>query len=78
MEPVGQPLEGRAFCTIAELAVPQPDAAHVLCTGYDVMPHLVVPYTTNLPLARAVEDDVLLVHTWEGGLCRASTAARAG
>ena len=24
------------------------------------------PYTTNLPLARAVEDDVLLVHTWEG------------
>ena len=25
-----------------------------------------IPYTTNLPLARAVEDDVLLVHTWEG------------
>ena len=25
-----------------------------------------VPYTTNLPLARATEDDVLLVHTWEG------------
>ena len=39
----------------------------MLCTGYDVEPLLVrVPYTTNLPLARAVEDDVLLVHTWEG------------
>lgn len=25
-----------------------------------------IPYTTNLPLARAVEDDVLLVHTWQG------------
>ena len=25
-----------------------------------------IPYTTNLPLARAIEDDVLLVHTWEG------------
>ncbi len=23
-------------------------------------------YTTNLPLARALDDDVLLVHTWEG------------
>lgn len=24
------------------------------------------PYTTNLPLARATEDDVLLARTWEG------------
>src|SRR2546429_8073427 len=29
------------------------------------MPGSSIPYTTNLPLARAVEDDVLLVHTWE-------------
>jgi DMSO/TMAO reductase YedYZ molybdopterin-dependent catalytic subunit len=57
---------GVRFSTIAELAVPQPDAAHVLCTGYDVEPLSSVPYTTNLPLSRAVEDDVLLVHTWEG------------
>jgi DMSO/TMAO reductase YedYZ molybdopterin-dependent catalytic subunit len=57
---------GVRFSTIAELAVPRPDAAHVLCTGYDVEPLTSVPYTTNLPLARAVEDDVLLVHTWEG------------
>ena len=25
-----------------------------------------IPYTTNLPIERAIEDDVLLVHTWEG------------
>ena len=57
---------GVRFSTIAELAVPLPDAAHVLCTGHDLEPLSSVPYTTNLPLARAVEDDVLLVHTWEG------------
>jgi DMSO/TMAO reductase YedYZ molybdopterin-dependent catalytic subunit len=38
----------------------------VSCTGYDRAPGLDEPYTTNLALARAVEDDVLLVHTWEG------------
>ena len=58
--------EGVRFATIAERAVPRGDAAHVLCTGYDVEPGSGEPYTTNLPLARAVEDDVLLVHTWEG------------
>jgi len=57
---------GVRFSTIAELAVPTTDAAHVLCTGHDVEQLSSVPYTTNLPLARAVEDDVLLVHTWEG------------
>jgi len=57
---------GVRFKTIAELAVPLPSAHHVSCTGYDVLPGSRIPYTTNLPLARAVEDDVLLVHTWEG------------
>ena len=57
---------GVRFSTIAERAVPTADAAHVLCTGYDVEPLSSIPYTTNLPLARAIEDDVLLVHTWEG------------
>lgn len=57
---------GVRFRTLAELAVPAPEAAHVLCTGYDCMPGTRIPYTVNLPLARAVEDDVLLVHTWEG------------
>ena len=57
---------GVAVRTLAELAVPAPDARFVTCTGYDVMPGSAIPYTTNLPLDRAVEDDVLLVHTWEG------------
>ena len=57
---------GVRFKTIAELVVPK-DAAHfVLCTGYDFMPGTYIPYTVNVPLARALEDDVLLVHAWEG------------
>lgn len=58
--------QGVRFRTLAELAVPVPEARFVTCTGYDRMPGTDIPYTTNLPLARAVEDDVLLVHTWDG------------
>jgi DMSO/TMAO reductase YedYZ molybdopterin-dependent catalytic subunit len=57
---------GVRFKTLAELAVPKENATWVLCTGYDHDPGSREPYTTNLPLGRAVEDDVLLVHTWEG------------
>ena len=57
---------GVRFATIAEQAVPAPEAKFVLCTGYDFMPGTFIPYTTNLPLNRALDDDVLLVHTWEG------------
>jgi DMSO/TMAO reductase YedYZ molybdopterin-dependent catalytic subunit len=57
---------GVRFKTIAELVVPRENVRHVLCTGSDFMPGTRVPYTTNVPLARATEDDVLLVHTWEG------------
>jgi len=57
---------GVRFRTVAELAVPKEDAKFVLCTGYDFMPGTHIPYTVNVPLARAVDDDVLLVHTWEG------------
>jgi DMSO/TMAO reductase YedYZ molybdopterin-dependent catalytic subunit len=57
---------GVRFKTIAELAVPDDGVRFVLCTGYDSMPGTSVPYTTNLPIERAIEDDVLLVHTWEG------------
>jgi DMSO/TMAO reductase YedYZ molybdopterin-dependent catalytic subunit len=57
---------GVRFRTLAELAVPKDEAKFVLCTGYDHMPGTSIPYTTNLPLARAVEEDVLLVHTWQG------------
>jgi DMSO/TMAO reductase YedYZ molybdopterin-dependent catalytic subunit len=73
--------KGIRFRTLAELAVPLPEATFVLCTGYDHAPGTRIPYTTNLPLAKAVEDDVLLVHTWEnrplprehGGPCRMIT-----
>jgi len=57
---------GVRFRTIAELAIPRDEAEFVLCTGYDFMPGSYIPYTVNVPLARAVEQDVLLVHTWEG------------
>jgi DMSO/TMAO reductase YedYZ molybdopterin-dependent catalytic subunit len=57
---------GVRFRTVAELAVPREEARFVLCTGYDIAPGTDIPYTTNLPLARGVEDHVLLVHTWEG------------
>jgi DMSO/TMAO reductase YedYZ molybdopterin-dependent catalytic subunit len=57
---------GVRFRTIAELAVPTAEARFVVCTGYDVAPGSDIPYTTNLALSRATEDDVLLVHTWEG------------
>jgi DMSO/TMAO reductase YedYZ molybdopterin-dependent catalytic subunit len=57
---------GVAFKTIAEIAIPHDEVTSVLCTGYDVMPGSSIPYTTNLPFARAVDDDVLLVHAWEG------------
>ena len=58
--------QGVRFKTIAELVVPRPEAGFVLCTGSDILPGSVIPYTTNLALERAIEDDVLLVHTWEG------------
>ena len=57
---------GVRFRTIAELVVPKDEAHFVVCTGADFMPGTFVPYTTNLPLIRALDDDVLLVHTWEG------------
>jgi DMSO/TMAO reductase YedYZ molybdopterin-dependent catalytic subunit len=57
---------GVRFKTLAELAVPKEEAKWILCTGYDRDLTSGEPYTTNLPLARAIEDDVLLVHTWEG------------
>lgn len=57
---------GVPLAHIAELVVPTDDARFVLFTGYDAEPGTDVPYTTNLPLARATEPDVMLVHTWEG------------
>lgn len=51
---------------LAELVVPDERVRFVFFTGYDVQPGTKIPYTTNLPIARATEDDVLVVHTWEG------------
>jgi DMSO/TMAO reductase YedYZ molybdopterin-dependent catalytic subunit len=57
---------GVRFKTLAELVVPKEESRFVSCTGYDKEPGTTVAYTTNLALDRAVEDDVLLVHSWEG------------
>jgi DMSO/TMAO reductase YedYZ molybdopterin-dependent catalytic subunit len=64
---LGNHWKGVKFRTIAELVVPKESAAWILCTGYDRDGLSGESYTTNLPLSRAVDDDVLLVHTWEGG-----------
>lgn len=57
---------GVRFRTLAELAVPKNEARFVYCSAYDVEPNSGLCYSTNLPLAAAMADDVLLVHTWEG------------
>ncbi len=51
--------KGVAFKTIAEKAKPKPSARFVYITGYD-------GYATNLRLDECLDEDVLLVHTWEG------------
>lgn len=63
---LGNRWKGVRFRSLAELVVPRDEAKWVLCTGYDKDLQSGESYTTNLPLARAIEDDVLLVHTWEG------------
>lgn len=57
---------GVRFRTLAALALPREEARFVVCTGYDADPASGEPYTTNLPLDRALDPDVLLVHTWNG------------
>jgi len=57
---------GVQFKSISELVVPKENAMFVLCTGYDRDGMSGEAYTTNVPLARAIDEDVLLVHTWEG------------
>lgn len=51
--------EGVRFKTLAGLAEILPTATHVFVTGYD-------GYSTNLEVEEAMDDDVLLVHRWEG------------
>lgn len=56
---------GVRFSTLADLVRPRPEARFVLCEGSD-RTSSGEPYTTNLSLERALDPDVLLVHTWEG------------
>ncbi len=58
--------EGVRFRDLMELVVPTDEARFVICTAYDKMPATEIPYTTNLPLDKALSPDVMLVHSWEG------------
>lgn len=53
------PWRGVRFSTLAALAEPLEAVQHVMCYGSD-------GYTTNIPMAEALKDDVLLVHSAEG------------
>lgn len=57
---------GVQFRELAALVTPTENARFVLCTGHDSDPGSGESYTTNLPLDRALDPDVLLVHTWDG------------
>lgn len=56
---LGTTWEGVPFRTIVELAEVRPEASHVVA-------HAEGGYTTNLPLAVLLDDDVLLADTYEG------------
>jgi hypothetical protein len=51
---------------VAELAVPKDQAKFVLCTGYDFMPGAHLPSPSTCRWRAPWDEDVLLVHTWEG------------
>lgn len=50
---------GAAFTALYELARPQPDAKFVYFTSYD-------GYSTNVPLAQCLDDDVLVATAFDG------------
>lgn len=50
---------GVAFTTLYELARPKPEARFVYFTGYD-------GYSTNVPLAACLDDDVLVATSFDG------------
>lgn len=56
--------KGVRFQDLAALVRPTEEARFLLCTGSDADPMSQEDYTTNLPLVDALEEDVLLVHTW--------------
>jgi len=50
---------GVAFTTLYELARPRPEARHVYFTSYD-------GYSSNVPLARCLDDDTLVATSFDG------------
>ncbi|APR85688.1 molybdopterin-binding oxidoreductase [Minicystis rosea] len=57
---------GVRFADLAAHVRVHEEARFVFVTAYDFAPGSDIPYTTNLPLAEAMEPDVMLVHTWQG------------
>lgn len=53
------PWEGISFKNLVRLAAPKPEAKYLFFTSYD-------GYSTNLPLSACDDDDVMLVHKWNG------------
>ena len=51
--------KGVPFRHVMQVAMPEPDAKFVYFTSYD-------NYSTNLPLEACDDDDVLLIHRWNG------------
>ena len=51
--------EGVRFSTLAEKAKLKPSVKYVYITGHD-------GYSTNLKLQECLDDDVLIVHHWNG------------
>ena len=51
--------EGVGFRHVLSIVNPKPEAKYVLFEGYD-------DYLTNLPLSACEDDDVFLVHSWNG------------
>lgn len=61
-----QEFSGIQFTTLAGLVRPTEEARYLLCTGADRDPGSGEAYTTNLPLLDALQEDVLLIHSWNG------------
>ena len=55
---------GVRFTDLVALVRPTEEAKYLLCGGADHDPTSGEQYTTNLPLLDALQEDVLLVHTW--------------
>jgi len=55
---------GVLFTDLVDLVRPLEDAKYLMCSGADQDPSSGETYTTNLPLLDAMQEDVMLVHTW--------------